>query len=372
VGDVENAKRIMFNLGIPCVTTWGALDRFADYPLCFGGFGTHGVRAANFIVQNSDYIITVGTRLDTKATGSPASAFAPKAKLVMVDIDASELAKMDRIGRPLYRQVLADSSQFLRQMEHASSAYAEHNDALDGQDWDKVLSGAWVEQCAKWRDEYNPVRPEYKFHDLHPYSFVDMLGKWIGPNDVIVSDTGCALGWMMQAFKFSGQRFIHAWNNTPMGYGLPAAVGAAFASGRRIVLITGDGGLAVNITEFATVARHELPIKTILFNNYGHAMCRQTQRTWLGGEYPATSHDGGLATPDYYAVAEAYGLPAYRAETMMQASQGLTGLFADRGPSFLSLEIKPDYQIVPQVRAGKLLQDADPALPREELERIMA
>jgi thiamine pyrophosphate-dependent acetolactate synthase large subunit-like protein len=71
-------------------------------------------------------------------------------------------------------------------------------------------------------------------------------------------------------------------------------------------------------------------------------------------------------------VAEAYGLPAYRAETMMQASQGLTGLFADRGPSFLSLEIKPDYQIVPQVRAGKLLQDADPALPREELERIMA
>jgi acetolactate synthase-1/2/3 large subunit len=373
VGDVENAKRIMFNLGIPCVTTWGALDRFADYPLCFGGFGTHGVRYANFAVQNADYIVTVGTRLDTKATGSPASAFAPKAKLVMVDIDQAELGKMQRIGRPLYRAVRSDAREFLSSLSVAASTYSSYNDAFDGPNWEQALSSDWVQQCVAWREKYGAVLPAYASERLNPYTFVSKLGEWLRPDDVIVSDTGCALGWMMQAFKFTGQKFIHAWNNTPMGYGLPAAVGACFAHpDRRVILITGDGGLAVNITEFATVARHALNLKIILFNNRGHAMCRQTQRTWLGGEYPSTSHDGGLATPDYWAIASAYGIPSILAKTMEQAESAFMAQLLSPRATFLDLQIDPDYQIVPQVRAGKLLHDADPALPREEIERIMA
>lgn len=375
VKDITSAKIAMLNLGIPCVTTWGALDHFGDYPLAFGGFGTHGVRNANFMVQNADYIVAVGTRLDTKATGQPASAFAPKAKLVMVDIDEAELGKMSRIGRPLHRAILSDSGTFLSALANEASNYASYNYAVDGPCWESVMGGKWVEQCVRWREEYSPILSVYRQEKLNPYSFVEALGGVLNPDDVIVSDTGCALGWMAQGFKFKGQRFLHAWNNTPMGYGLPAAVGAAFATGRRVILITGDGGLAVNITEMATVARHNLQIKTILFNNRGHAMCRQTQRTWMGGEYPSTSHEGGLATPDYRAVAEAYGIPSYSCDSLEEATQyegALTKLLYPQGPGFLNLNIGDEYQISPQVRAGKLLHDADPLLPREEIERVMA
>ena len=104
-------------------------------------------------------------------------------------------------------------------------------------------------------------------------------------------------------------------------------------------------------------------------------MCRQTQRTWLGGEYPSTSYEGGLATPDYSAIARAYGIPAWTTSDLPGAflyEGELTKLLYDPGPAFLQLEVSPEYQISPQVRAGRLLQDADPQLPREEIERIMA
>lgn len=147
-----------------------------------------------------------------------------------------------------------------------------------------------------------------------------------------------------------------------MGYGLPAAVGAAFSHDKRVVLVTGDGGLSVNITEMATVARHSLPIKIVLFNNRGHAMCRQTQRQWLGGDYPSTSLDGGLACPDFSAVARAYGIPV---------RSTVKKLLEDDAMAFYELSIDPDHGIDGQVRFGKALQDADPALPAEELAQIM-
>ena len=101
-------------------------------------------------------------------------------------------------------------------------------------------------------------------------------------------------------------------------------------------------------------------------------MCRQTQRTWLGGEYPSTSHAGGLATPDYTHIASAYGIMPWRAQTMASAEAGLELWRGNDGPQFLELVIDDGYQIIPQVRAGRLLHDAAPALPREEIERIMA
>lgn len=330
----QEARDFAKRTGIPVVTTWGARDLFPD---CIGGFGTHGTRAANFAVQNADWILTLGTRLDTKATGSPASGFAPKARVWMVDIDEAELRKMVRIGRPV-EAVHCDAADFMRGCQPS------------GESWP-----AWNARIASWLLGYPPG-------DNAGYAAVRELANYTTPEDVIVSDTGTSLGWMMQAFPFKGERFVHAFNNTPMGYGLPAAIGAAFATGGPVVLVSGDGGLAVNITELATVARHWLPIKIILFNNLGHQMCRQTQRMWLGGTYPSTSYEGGLATPDYAAVAAAYEIPVH---------QSMYHLFAQSGPGFLNLDMPLDASIAPQVRAGRNLEDADPLLPRDELEGIM-
>lgn len=341
------AIRFAEDWGIPVICTWGAGDLFRhDHPLYVGTFGTHGTRAANFALQNADEVLSVGSRLDTKATGSPASDFAKKATVHMVDIDQAEIDKFERLGRKVHG-IRQDALAFLTRCSLTTNMYTQH----------------WLDTIAKWKRKYPGFEPSYTIGDgINPYEFIDKLSDLLEPNDIIVSDTGCPVGWMMQAFRFKGQRFFHGWNNTPMGYGLPAAIGAAFASDRRVILITGDGGLSVNITELATLARHSLPVKIILFNNRGHAMCRQTQRTWLGATYPSTSYEGGLACPDFTAIAAAYGLPTYAS---------VADLIQQKGPGFLNLDIHPDYQIVPQVKFGKPLEDADPPIPRDELAEIM-
>lgn len=312
--------------GIPVCLTWGAADLMShNHPLRIGTFGTHGNKFANLAIQNADLVISVGSRLDTKATGFPVSSFASKAKLIMVDIDHAEIDKFKELGREV-TGVCCDAKRFLTMgVKQGIGRRPE-----------------WIDKIAAWKAKY-PVSSE------HPYLRVERLSKYLKPDDVIVSDTGCSLAWMMQAFKFTGQRFIHAFNQTPMGYGLPAAVGAAFATGKRIVLITGDGGLGVNIAELATVDRHNLNIKIVLFNNRGHAMCRQTQRQWLNGEYPSTSYKGGLATPDFRAITEAYGF---------EVEESMYELFAFDGPAFLEIEIDPSHGVEGQVKFGEPLAEA--------------
>jgi acetolactate synthase-1/2/3 large subunit len=347
-GCAEQAEEFRRSIGAPLLVTWGARDVFPDAP----SFGTHGERAGNFAAQTADYILTVGTRLDTKATGTPAGSFAPRARLVMVDIDQTELDKMAKIGRPLHRAVAANARGFL-------NAALEHARAMQFPDWPE-----WKAKLLDWRARFPVVDPAYRTETtINPYVLVDRLSDLMVPADVLASDTGCSVAWLMQAFRFRGQRFVHAFNNTPMGYGLPAAIGAAVATGGRVVLVTGDGGLGECATEFATVARHGLPVKTLLLNNRGHAMCRQTQRQWLGGAYPATSYDGGLATPDFVRIAGAHDIPARRVSTAAEIDDALRALLSEPGPGFLECVIPEDAGVVPMVRFGKGIEDADPELP---------
>jgi len=341
-GGREVARETVSRLNIPCVTTWGAADIMAGHPLYVGTWGTHGVRAANFAVQNADLVISVGSRLDTKATGSPASSFAPKADLTMVDIDQAELDKMNVIGRPCYT-VKSDAVQYLKSLE-----------VLDTEQ----SFGSWRKQVFKWAEEYPAIDPDYPTSS--PYKFMEQLGTYLTEDDLVVSDTGCPLAWAMQTIPFKG-RFIHAFNQTPMGYGLPASMGASGAFPGRVVLLTGDGGLSENITEFATIRKHDMDIKTILFNNKGHAMCRQTQKQWLGGVYHGTSSKD-LATPNFKAVANAYGISVVNT---------LPLLFKQLGPAFLEVLVDEEQGVVPQVRFGKSIEDADPALPEKVLKKIM-
>jgi acetolactate synthase-1/2/3 large subunit len=261
--------------------TWAALDLVHyDDQLHVGGFGTHGTRAANLAVQNSDLLIVLGCRLDTKATGTP-SEFAPKAKIVMVDIDQSEIDKMPKVGRKIDLGLCMDAKDFTIESDYKCPE-------------------EWVHQIWKWRAENIPQGPAY---DL-----MKQIGSYTTKDDIIVSDTGNTLGWIMQGFPFKGERFIHAFNFTPMGYGLAGAIGAAFASDRRVICIVGDGGALMSINELATIKRHNLNIKIILLNNKGHSMCRVTQRQWLGGKYYATSLEGGLGFPDWQKLAESFGV----------------------------------------------------------------
>ena len=360
-GAADEARSLARLLGIPVAPTWGARDLFPTVSdiLCVGGFGTHGTRAANFAVQNADWILAIGSRLDSKATGTPRDYFARAAAIFMVDIDPAEIRKFGGTLGRVFCGVQADAGMFLR------DTIAE---VRRGAAWPDFAAWRW--QCAEWRRRYPACRPEYEQEvGINPYVFVKKLSEHCLPGEIIVSDTGLSLGWMMQGFEFrEGQQFVHAFNQTPMGYGLPAAIGAAFAQpGKRVVLVSGDGGFMLNIQELALLARHRLPIKIMLFNNGGHAMCRQTQEQWLGGKYYSTSVEGGLSFPDFCAVARAHGIESKQLSFADRAADALAWAFAGSEPMFLEIKVDGAHRLVPQVAYGKPNEDGGPALPREEL-----
>lgn len=355
-GAGDLARTVVERLGLPVAPTWAMADLLeADHPLRIGTFGTHGTRHANFAVQNADLILSIGSRLDTKATGSPPDTFAREARKIVVDVDATELHKFARYGLRIDLPIAADAREFLG----ALATLAGPRPTID----------EWLRQIDAWRQRY-PICPAayYGEEDVNPYVFVQTLSRACREEETIVLDTGCTLAWTMQAFDFKrGQRLYHDWNNTAMGWALPASIGASLASGGRpVVCLTGDGSLQMNIQELATIVRHSLPIKVFLINNHGYSMIQQTQDQWLGSRYHASSVSGGLADPDYLAVARAYGLPTLAAKRNADLPSVIHEAMRTEGPVFCQVEIRAEHRVTPQVRFGRPNEDAEPLLPRRE------
>lgn len=372
-GAIDEARELARFLGVPVAVTWGARDLFpAGGPvLCVGGFGTHGTRAANFAVQNADWILAVGTRLDSKATGTPREYFARGADIFMADIDAAEVRKFGGLLGRTFTGVQADAKMLLSDL--ISLVRAEGLNQMSGLAPLFPDFPGWRNRCRDWLACYPACRPEYDAESgINPYVLMRELSARLDDGDLIVSDTGLSLAWLMQGFDFKpGQQFVHALNQTPMGYGLPAAIGAAFARpGRRVVLVTGDGGFMLNLQELPMLARHELPVKIVLLNNDGHGMCRQTQEQWLGGKYYSTSTDD-LALPDFCAVARGFEVRSNFQDRRSGLCGALTRLFQHDDPALLDVRISPDARLIPQVAFGKPNEDGNPPLPREELAEQM-
>ena len=357
-GAARAALELIERLGIPVVPTWAMLDLLpAHHPLLVGPFGTHGTRYGNFCVQNADLVLALGARLDTHEIGSPFKDFARGARKVVVDVDPAETGKFPHYGLEIDLPVVADASAFLDAVLDATRGWS-------GKDW-----SPWLRRIADWKARYPAVRPEWHASEtLNPYVFVEALSDAAGQGDVICVDTGCAVAWMSQAFAFKqDQRYFHAFNNTPMGYALPAAIGASLAGGGRpVICVTGDGSLQMNVQELATAIRHRLPIKVFLLNNRGYGMIQQTQDQWLGSKYLASSVEGGLGFPDFPALARAYGFPTVTIATNAQARAQIPVILATPGPVFCNVELRPEERVQPQVKYGRPIEDAEPLLERAE------
>lgn len=395
-GAAREARDLARLTRIPVAPTWGARDLFpaaASAPvdladvygygpsapgwvepacggyLCVGGFGTHGTRAANFAVQNADWILSVGSRLDSKATGTPREHFARAARIFMVDIDPAEIAKFRGGLGQSFQGAQADAKLFLRDAIKLVKGVGRPTPEL------RPIFTAWRARCEEWLRRYPAVPPGAEQQEgLDPYLLIKRLSEHCRPGDLIVADTGLSLAWLMQAFDFKpDQQFIHALNQTPMGCGLPAAIGASYAApGRRVVLVTGDGGFMLNVQELSVLQKHQLPIKIVLFNNGGHAMCRQTQEQWLGGKYYSTSLDGGLAFPSFPDVSEAFSVRSCpRLVRNSQVDARLSELLRGDAPALLEAVISPDCRLTPQVQYGMPIEDGNPQLSREELREQM-
>lgn len=358
-GAVAEARELIDRLRIPVCPSWAVADTLpADHPLLAGTFGTHGTRAGNFTVQNADVLLSIGARLSTRETGSPLSSWARGAKTAIVDIDGAELRKFASFEKPLDIAVNADAGEFIRALRGALETD------------DLPSCEPWRERVQAWRARYPVCDPSYRAQrTTNPYVFVDRLSEHLEPDDVIVVDTGCAIAWMMQGFRFkAGQRLFHAFNNTPMGYALPGAIGAAFAlgKGRRVICVAGDGGLMMNVQEMATVKHHRLPVKLFLINNAGYSMIQQTQEQWLQSRYYAASAEGGLSFPDFDLLARSCGFGVTGISENAEIDRQIAATLAMDGPVLCNVRISPKHRVLPQSRFGRPIEDAEPLLPREE------
>ncbi len=351
-------REFIEKLGFPVAPTWAMRDILpSSHHLVVGAFGTHGTRYGNFTVQNADLILAIGARLDTRAAGSPRTTFAREAKKIIVDIDPNELNKFGMLGMEGVLPICANAKDFLQVINQRVAGFSKQD------------ISEWTERISAWKKRYPICLPEYwEQEEVNPYVFVKALSKESAEGSVIFVDTGCALAWMMQAFEVKpNQRLFHDFNNTAMGYALPASIGACFALDRKpIICVTGDGSLQMNIQELATVMRHQLPIKIFLINNHGYNMIRQTQDQWLGSRYLASSIEGGLAFPDFVKVADAYGYKTVTITNNGEVHARIREVLNSHGPVFGNVEISPEHRVIPQTKFGRPIEDAEPLLDRRE------
>jgi len=345
---------LVTKLGIPVALTWGASDLLpASHPLRIGTFGTHGTRYANFAVQNADFILSIGSRLDTKATGSPPSSFARDAWRAVCDISLAELNKFADFGLHIDCLIHADASDLVSALSSIS---------------DPVSCQPWINRIDEWKSKFSVIKEKRSVGSLvDPYFLFDLLSDYMPNTANICSDTGSTIAWLMQAFRpKANQRIWHDYNNTAMGWALPASIAACLAEpSTSTYCIVGDGSFMMNIQEIQTLVTYILPVKIICLNNNGYSMIQQTQDQWLDGKYIASSPAGGVALPDFCSICTAFGIQTERASANSELPDKLQWLSSSESAAFLLIDIDSRCRVTPQVKYGRPNEDPEPLLERD-------
>lgn len=341
-------------LGFPVVVSWSGFDLIPyRHPLYAGQFGVYGSRAANYTVQNSDLVLSVGSRLDTRQTGGKRETFARGARKIMVDIDPGELHK----GRGLEPDlaIAADAKAFLRALIDALPGARRRN--LE----------PWILRTHGWKSRYPTVRPEYYSlkEDVSPYVFVKTLSEELSEGEVVIADCGANLTWAIQSFEVKeGQRVFSTFGNSPMGYAYAASMGAAVGLGKPIICLIGDGGFQLNIQELQTVCHYNIPVKAFILNNRSYGIIKQFQELYMGSLYVGSGF--GYSCPDFVKVAQAYGIPARSIKNHAEMRAVIRQVLAEPGPVVCDVVLDEKSRLTPRLEFGKPIEDQIPYLPRDE------
>ena len=352
-----------FNIQI--ALTWRAADLIPfDHDLYVGTFGTHGNRHANFAVQNSDLIISLGSRLDTKSTGSPVNTFAREARKIMVDIDINELNKFQSFDLKFDQLIHCDLRDFFKNFSKLEPTK------------DTSSNLEWLKQINKWKNQFTSFDDTKGIAttQVNPYNFVESISNNLKGTEQIFIDTGCSIAWFMQSLRVKDKvRVFHDFNNTAMGWALPAAIGGYYANLKHqspIIAIIGDGSFMMTSYELATVMHHNIPIKIFIMNNQGYSMIQQTQDQWLDSNYHASSEEGGLSFPNYKKLASTYNIKYFELNSGKDFSL-IDEIMNDCNPLICNVCIDKDFRVSPQVKFGKPNEDMGPLLPRDMFKENM-
>jgi acetolactate synthase-1/2/3 large subunit len=350
------ARELSSKLGIPTLLTWGAKDLlpFAD-EINLGGLGVCGSRLGNWAIQASDLVIVVGSRLSQMITGSKLGSFAPLATKVMIDIEKEEFKKFKKTELKIDHFINVD----IKILEVAFRNRSKP----------KLTDSAieWKTRLFSLRQEYNVVKENMNStSNINVYKFMKILSDEIEHEDIVITDAGGNLSWTMQAFENKqNQRLFSAWNHSPMGYSMPAAIGASLArSNTRIISIIGDGGIMMCLEEIATIVRNSLNIKIIIINNLGHGIQKQTIETWLENKYVGVDEKTGLNFPNFEVLSKAFGIKYAKISSNESIHNILRGNdFGSNLPQIIEVMIDPQERITPMLKFGSGIENLSPEVP---------
>ncbi len=333
-------RRLRETLRIPVAATWCAADLMpSDDTLFVGRPGSVAARGANFALQNCDFLLGIGVRLDFAITGYAPERLARAAHKVVVDIDPAELAKLHpHIDQP----VNADARQFIEAFLHRIEGVPQPD------------RSAWTDRCAAWKTRYPVVTQAHRADGpVSVYRLAEVIGTETAPDDLLVSgSSGSGIEIFLLACPVrNGQRIYHTAGLGAMGFGLPAAIGVCLAGGRRrTVCVDGDGGFQFNIQELETVARLRLPIKFFVLNNNGYASIRASQRGWFGAARLGCDPPTGLTVPDLSRVAAAFGLPSIVIADQRDLPAAIRTVLETEGPVVCDVRVIPEESREPRTR----------------------
>lgn len=372
-GGYNAFRKVIEKLNVPIATYWNSVDLIEnDHPLYVGRGGNMGDRAGNFAVQNSDLVIAIGTRISIRQVGYDFGTWAREAKVIMVDVDASELKKHTiHVDMPIW----ADAKDFLQ--------------ALDKKLDDEKLfdNKIWLDACKNWKKKY-PVTLERHWNNggefANVFAFIKYLSDSLPEESYTAVSNGacCVVGHQNYTIK-NKTRFIINSAIASMGYGLPAAIGLCAADGYKdTICLEGDGSIMMNLQELQTIVTNKLPIKIFLINNQGYHSIRLTQNNIFSEhcKIGIGPESGDLSFPEFSKLAEAFGFPYYCAHNNDEMKSVVDEVLAKEGFAFCEIFTDTEQVWEPKSSARRLqdgtivsppLEDLAPFLPREELKENM-
>jgi len=357
-------------LQIPVVSTWTSKDLMnQNDPLYVGNFGLLGERAANFAIQTADLLLVLGSRLSIPNIGYQSQLFSPKSIKIMVDIDENELnkptIKIDyKVNEDLYKFITNLNVEL-------------HNQELPNR-------SKWVEKTQTWKYKYPVFQTEYKYNTnrINSFYFMEILSEKLTDNNIIITDMGTSYTCTMQSLQMNGKnRLFTSSACCSMGFGLPGAIGAYFASPTKdIILIAGDGGLQMNLQELQTIAHHQLPIKIFVLNNNGYLAISLMQDNLFKGNYIGSNKQSGISSPDFIKIADVYGFTSFKFNNNKDLESKIDDVMNTKGPVLVEIMMTENQLLVPRVQSSKdingkiisnSLENMFPYLPEEEIKEIM-
>lgn len=353
-------------LGVPTVATWCAADLVpSNDPTFVGRPGSLAARGANFALQNCDFLLALGVRLDFAITGYAPHNLAREAYKVAVDVDGAELAKLHPF---LQQPVCADAKAFLTEL-------LKHKDQLKPRNLE-----AWLARCADWKTRYPVVTDEHRKPEgrVSIFNLAEVLGTEVTPKDkLVVGSSGSAIEiYLLACPTLHSQRLYHTAGLGSMGYAIPTAIALAVAnSGREVIAVDGDGGFMFNIQELETIHRLNLPIKFFVLNNEGYSSIRASQTAYFQEPTIGADANTGLTIPDLSAVGKAFKLSTYIIKDQTDLRAEVRKVLAMPGPVVCDVHVLPNEVRGPRLQSSqkpdgsfvsKPLEDLFPFLSREE------